>query len=143
MLAAEPFQCTHDLDDLAALLPPVYPRFARQAEAMRQLLISQTKFRSGPFNNSGEYRRFREKYSISTRIFSCALFLIYATQSAEVRPSRIEFIVLRQLSKAAVKASHAPAPELSTGAAVSPARSRSTTGCTLPHRRAKISCLWH
>jgi hypothetical protein len=37
---------------------------------MRQLLISQTKFRSGPFNNSGEYRRFREKYSISTRIFS-------------------------------------------------------------------------
>jgi hypothetical protein len=71
VLAAEPFRGTHDLDDLAALLPPVYPRFARQAEAMRHLLISQTKSRHGPLHNSGEYRQFRGKCEIITWVFSC------------------------------------------------------------------------
>ena len=37
--AAEPFRRTHDLDDLAARLLPVYPQFARQAEAVRHLSI--------------------------------------------------------------------------------------------------------
>jgi HEPN domain-containing protein len=39
VLAAEPFRRTHDLDDLAARLLPVYPQFARQAEAVRHLSI--------------------------------------------------------------------------------------------------------
>jgi len=39
VLAAEPFRRTHDLDDLAARLLPVYPQFGRQAEAVRRLSI--------------------------------------------------------------------------------------------------------
>ena len=39
VLAAEPFRRTHDLDDLAARLLPVYPQFARQAEAARHVSI--------------------------------------------------------------------------------------------------------
>ena len=39
VLAGEPFRRTHDLDDLAARLLPVYPQFARQAEAVRHLSI--------------------------------------------------------------------------------------------------------
>ena len=39
VLAGEPFRRTHDLDDLAAQLLPVYPQFARQAETVRHLSI--------------------------------------------------------------------------------------------------------
>jgi HEPN domain-containing protein len=39
VLAAEPFRRTHDLDDLAARLLPVYPQFSRQAEAVRRLSV--------------------------------------------------------------------------------------------------------
>jgi HEPN domain-containing protein len=39
VLAGEPFRRTHDLDDLAARLLPVYPQFAEQAEAVRHLSI--------------------------------------------------------------------------------------------------------
>jgi HEPN domain-containing protein len=39
VLAGEPFRRTHDLDDLAARLLPVYPQFARQADAVRHLSI--------------------------------------------------------------------------------------------------------
>ena len=39
VLAGEPFRYTHDLDDLAARLLPLYPQFARQAETMRHLSI--------------------------------------------------------------------------------------------------------
>ena len=39
VLAGEPFRRTHDLDDLAARLLRVYPRFALQAEAVRHLSI--------------------------------------------------------------------------------------------------------
>jgi hypothetical protein len=35
VLAGEPFRRTHDLDDLAARLLPVYPQFAQQTEAVR------------------------------------------------------------------------------------------------------------
>ena len=34
VLAGEPFRPTHDMDDLVARLVPVYPQFARQAEAV-------------------------------------------------------------------------------------------------------------
>jgi HEPN domain-containing protein len=39
VLAGEPFRRTHDLDDLASRLLPVYPRFARQADAVRHLSV--------------------------------------------------------------------------------------------------------
>jgi HEPN domain-containing protein len=39
VLAAEPFRRTHDLDDLAARLLPVYPQFGRQADAVRRLSV--------------------------------------------------------------------------------------------------------
>ena len=39
VLAGEPFRRTHDLDDLATRLLPVYPQFAGQAEAVRHLSI--------------------------------------------------------------------------------------------------------
>jgi HEPN domain-containing protein len=39
VLAGEPFRRTHDLDDLAARLVPVYPQFSRQAETVRHLSI--------------------------------------------------------------------------------------------------------
>ena len=39
MLAGEPFRRTHDLDDLVSRLQPVYPQFARQAEAVRHLSV--------------------------------------------------------------------------------------------------------
>jgi HEPN domain-containing protein len=39
VLAAEPFRRTHDLDDLAARMLPVYPQFGRQAEAVRRLSV--------------------------------------------------------------------------------------------------------
>jgi HEPN domain-containing protein len=39
VLAAEPFRRTHDLDDLASRLLPVYPQFGRQAEAVRHLSV--------------------------------------------------------------------------------------------------------
>jgi hypothetical protein len=39
VLAAEPFRHTHDLDDLAARLRPVYPQFAAQNEAVRHLSV--------------------------------------------------------------------------------------------------------
>ncbi|MGA3002313.1 MAG: HEPN domain-containing protein [Acetobacteraceae bacterium] len=39
VLAAEPFRRTHDLDDLAARLLPVYPQFAGHAEGVRHLSI--------------------------------------------------------------------------------------------------------
>ena len=39
VLAGEPFRRTHDLDDLAARLLPVYPQFASQLEAVRHLSV--------------------------------------------------------------------------------------------------------
>jgi HEPN domain-containing protein len=39
VLAGEPFRRTHDLDDLAARLLPVYPQFAQQAEAVRHVSV--------------------------------------------------------------------------------------------------------
>ena len=39
VLAGEPFRRTHDLDDLAARLLPVYPQFAAQAETVRHLSV--------------------------------------------------------------------------------------------------------
>jgi len=39
VLAAEPFRRTHDLDDLATRLVPVYPQFAAQAETVRRLSV--------------------------------------------------------------------------------------------------------
>jgi len=39
VLAGEPFRRTHDLDDLASRLLPVYPQFGRQAEAVRHLSV--------------------------------------------------------------------------------------------------------
>ena len=39
VLAAEPFRRTHDLDDLAARLLPLYPQFASQADSVRHLSI--------------------------------------------------------------------------------------------------------
>ena len=39
VLAAEPFRRTHDLDDLASRLLPVYPQFEMQAGAVRHLSI--------------------------------------------------------------------------------------------------------
>jgi HEPN domain-containing protein len=39
VLAGEPFRRTHDLDDLASRLLPVYPQFAEQAEAVRHLSV--------------------------------------------------------------------------------------------------------
>jgi HEPN domain-containing protein len=39
VLAGEPFRRTHDLDDLAARMLPIYPQFAGQAEAVRHLSI--------------------------------------------------------------------------------------------------------
>src|SRR5580658_4017491 len=45
VLAAEPFRRTHDLDDLAARLPLIYPQFAVQAEAVRHLSIWGVAYR--------------------------------------------------------------------------------------------------
>jgi HEPN domain-containing protein len=45
VLAGEPFRRTHDLDDLASRLLPVYPQFAGQAEAVRHLSIWGTAYR--------------------------------------------------------------------------------------------------
>jgi HEPN domain-containing protein len=45
VLAGEPFRRTHDLDDLAARLVPVYPQFAQQAEAVRHLSIWGVAYR--------------------------------------------------------------------------------------------------
>jgi hypothetical protein len=60
VLAAEPFQCTHDLDDLAALLPPVYPRFARQAELdFPQFTRRGTESPRIDLANEPEFPRFR------------------------------------------------------------------------------------
>jgi HEPN domain-containing protein len=39
VLAGEPFRRTHDLDDLASRMLPLYPQFARQANALRHLSI--------------------------------------------------------------------------------------------------------
>ncbi len=39
VLAGEPFRRTHDLNDLAIRLVPVYPQFIQQAEAVRPLSI--------------------------------------------------------------------------------------------------------
>ena len=39
VLAGEPFRRTHDLDDLASRLLPVYPQFDQQAEAVRHLSV--------------------------------------------------------------------------------------------------------
>jgi HEPN domain-containing protein len=39
VLAGEPFRRTHDLDDLAARILPIYPQFAGQAEDVRHLSI--------------------------------------------------------------------------------------------------------
>lgn len=39
MLAGEPFRRTHDLDDLAARIRPVYPQFAAQADAVRHISV--------------------------------------------------------------------------------------------------------
>lgn len=45
MLAGEPFRRTHDLDDLAARLAPVFPRFAPQADSVRHLSIWGVAYR--------------------------------------------------------------------------------------------------
>ncbi len=39
MLAGESFRHSHDLDDLAARLLPVYPQFAQQAASVRHLSV--------------------------------------------------------------------------------------------------------
>jgi len=39
VLAGEPFRRTHDLDDLASRLLPVFPQFAEQAETVRHLSV--------------------------------------------------------------------------------------------------------
>jgi HEPN domain-containing protein len=39
VLAGEPFRYSHDMDDLAARLLPVYPQFAQQAAAVRHLSV--------------------------------------------------------------------------------------------------------
>jgi HEPN domain-containing protein len=39
VLAGEPFRRTHDLDDLASRVVPIYPRFAQRAEAVRYLSV--------------------------------------------------------------------------------------------------------
>jgi HEPN domain-containing protein len=39
VLAGEPFRYSHDMDDLASRLLPVYPRFAEQAAAVRHLSV--------------------------------------------------------------------------------------------------------
>jgi HEPN domain-containing protein len=39
VLAGEPFRRTHDLDDLASRVVPIYPRFAQRAEAVRHLSV--------------------------------------------------------------------------------------------------------
>ncbi len=39
VLAGEPFRRTHDLDDLASRLVPVYPQFSQQADAVRHLSV--------------------------------------------------------------------------------------------------------
>jgi HEPN domain-containing protein len=45
VLAGEQFRSSHDLDDLASRLAPVYPQFARQAEAVRRLSVWGTAYR--------------------------------------------------------------------------------------------------
>ena len=45
VLAGEPFRRTHDLDDLASRLLPVYPQFAAQAEAVRHLSVWGVAYR--------------------------------------------------------------------------------------------------
>ena len=39
VLAGEPFRRSHDMDDLASRLLPVYPQFGGQAEAVRHLSV--------------------------------------------------------------------------------------------------------
>ena len=45
VLAGGPFRRTHDLDDLASRLLPIYPQFARQAETVRHLSVWGTAYR--------------------------------------------------------------------------------------------------
>jgi HEPN domain-containing protein len=54
VLAAEPFRRTHDLDGLAARLPPIYPQFAAQAEAVRHLSIWGIAYRYPSLEDAAE-----------------------------------------------------------------------------------------
>jgi HEPN domain-containing protein len=54
VLAAEPFRRTHDLDDLAARLVPVYPQFSQQAEAVRHLSVWGIAYRYPSLEDAAE-----------------------------------------------------------------------------------------